>query len=71
MSWKKLLKEAGHAAAAPSQPLAVVPAEPAVAAQPGPPAAVSSTTLALGFVCLSIDLGVIVCCSGLHLRLDA
>lgn len=39
VSWKKLLKEAGHAAAAPSQPLAVVPAEPAVAAQPGPPAA--------------------------------
>lgn len=39
VSWKKLLKEAGHAAAAPSQPLAVVLAEPAVAAQPGPPAA--------------------------------
>ncbi|VAH83032.1 unnamed protein product [Triticum turgidum subsp. durum] len=39
VSWKKLLKEAGHAAAAPSQPQAVVPAEPAVAAQPGPPAA--------------------------------
>ncbi|KAF7025139.1 hypothetical protein CFC21_037369 [Triticum aestivum] len=39
VSWKKLLKEAGHAAAPPLQPLAVVPAEPAVAAQPGPPAA--------------------------------
>ncbi|KAI5003116.1 hypothetical protein ZWY2020_027766 [Hordeum vulgare] len=39
VSWKKLLKEAGHAAAAPSQPLAVVLAEPAVAAQPGLPAA--------------------------------
>lgn len=37
MSWKKLQKEAGQAAATSAQTLAVVPAEPAVAAQPPPP----------------------------------
>jgi len=42
VSWKKLQKEAGQAAATSPQPLAVVPAEPAVAAQL-PPSGVAPT----------------------------